>query len=77
MPCKWYGFDLVEGKICVCWDLIFNYHVWIFHDVNGGTGGMFLSRYLCTKRKATKPWDESRNNQSINVEDHHYHFAGH
>jgi hypothetical protein len=77
MPCKWHGFDLVEGKTCVCRDLVLNNFVRIFHDVDGSTGGMFSSRYLCTRRKPTKPLDDSENDLNIDVEDHSYYFAGH
>ena len=77
MPCKWHGFDLVEGKTCVCRDLVLNNFVRIFHDVDGGTGGMFSSRYICTRRKPKEPSDESDDGLDIDVEDNNYYFAGH
>jgi hypothetical protein len=46
MPCKWHGFDLVDGKTCVCRDIVLNNFVRIFHDIDGSTGGMFSSRYV-------------------------------
>jgi hypothetical protein len=36
---------------------------------------MFLSCYLVTRRKPTKPLEETENNLSIGVEDYSYYFA--
>ena len=54
----------------MCRDLALNNFVRIFHDVGGGTGGIFSSRYICTSREQTEPSDESENDLDIDVEDH-------